>query len=149
MRIDEINKLIEPAVSALGLELLGCEQLASGKNARFRIFIDSPKGIDVEDCAEVSRQVTALFAVEAPNLFEAELEVSSPGLERPLFKENHFKQFIGKRAKVRIKRPINERRNFTGVIKSVVDGNVVLEVDGEDVTISVADMDKANLSPEF
>jgi len=126
------------------------EYASNPKNRLLRVYIDQPdKGIDVDDCAEVSRELSAVMDVEEPIPGQYTLEVSSPGIERPLFTIAHFERFIGETAKVQMAAPIDGRRRFKGTIVGV-DGELVrLVVDGETVELSVAGMDKAKLAPDM
>jgi len=144
-----IKALIEPIVVGMDYELVGVEYLPQGKHSILRIYIDKPDGIDVDDCGDVSRQVSAMLDVEDPIKGEYSLEVSSPGLDRPLFTPAHFEQFVGCRANLRLKMPIDGQRKFIGVIKSQSGDVMNLEADGKSVAIPFDLIDKANLVPEF
>ncbi|MDH3327209.1 MAG: ribosome maturation factor RimP [Gammaproteobacteria bacterium] len=144
-----LNELIEPIVVGMDYELVGVEYLPQGKHSILRIYIDKPEGIDVDDCGEVSRQISAMLDVEDPINGEYSLEVSSPGLDRPLFSLAHFEQFIGRRANVRSKMPIDGQRKFVGVIESLNGDIVNLVTDSKSAAIPFDLIDKANLLPEF
>jgi ribosome maturation factor RimP len=142
--------LLEPTVSALGYELLGVEYLAQGKHSRLRVYIDSPAGIGLEDCEAVSHQVSGVLDVDDPIRGQYSLEVSSPGLDRPLFRTEHFARFAGQRVKLRVHQPRDGQRNFHGRIASVKDEQVYISMDdGSQLAFSIADIEKANLVPEF
>ena len=111
-----------------------------------RVFIDSPKGISVEDCARVSNHLTRVFAVEGIDY--ERLEISSPGLDRPLKRVEDFERFAGGTATVRLKLPRNGQRRFEGRVVGVEDGEVVLEIAGERQRFAMADIDRARLVPE-
>jgi ribosome maturation factor RimP len=143
-----VHALLEPVVTGLGYELLGVEHLAQGGRAILRVYIDSPAGIRVEDCERVSRQVSGVLDVEDPIPGAYYLEVSSPGLDRPLFGEGDFARFAGHRAKVRLRAPSAGQRNFKGVIAGVEDNSVVMRVEGREVRLPLEQIDKANLIPE-
>ena len=145
----DVEKLIESAVSAVGYELVACELVPEGRHSVLRVYIDSPKGVSIEDCARVSRQISAVLDIEDPMADRYNLEVSSPGLDRPLTKEEHFERFINHRAKVKLRKASVARRNFTGVIQAVENGKILLDVDGELFTLAIADIEKANLVPKF
>jgi ribosome maturation factor RimP len=147
--IEELNRLIEPAVEAVGFEFVGLEYIAQGRNSVLRIFIDSEAGITVDDCATVSRQVSGVLDVEDPISGHYNLEVSSPGLDRPLFKLAHFERFVGQEIKLRAHTPVNGRRNFRGLLKEVVGDAVVMLVDGQEYSIAHSNVEKANLVPDF
>lgn len=145
-----LNTLIEPIVVGMDYELVGVEYLPQGKHSILRIYIDKAEGIiDVNDCGEVSRQISAMLDVEDPIKGEYSLEVSSPGLDRPLFTPAHFEQFTGSNASLRLKMPINGQRKFIGLIISVKNDVLNLESNGESVAIPFDLIDKANLVPEF
>ncbi len=140
-----IADLIEPTVEALELELWGIEHSQQGKYSVLRIFIESERGITIDDCEKVSRQVSAILDVEDPISGEYTLEVSSPGLDRPLFTPEQFEQFKGSEVDVRLRVPLNGRRKFKGLIVSVGDNKVCVQVDGVEHQLPHADIEKANL----
>lgn len=112
-----------------------------------RVLMDKPSGITLEDCERASNQLTRLFAVEGVNFDR--LEVSSPGLDRPLKKEADFVRFCGERAQIKLRVPLAGRKNFTGILGEVQDGVLRLEVDGSQVLIELSGLDKARLAPVF
>ncbi len=138
-------ELIEPTVTALGLELWGIEHLQQGKYSLLRIYIEREAGVAIEDCEQVSKQVSALLDVEDPIAGEYTLEVSSPGLERPLFSARQFSQYIGSEVKLRLHSPIQGRRKFKGKIVVVEGDSIRLQADGVDYDLSFSDVDKANI----
>ncbi|MDH5409397.1 MAG: ribosome maturation factor RimP [Gammaproteobacteria bacterium] len=143
--------LIEPVVTGLGYELVGIEYLPQGKHSLIRIYVDSEQGIQLEDCEKVSRQISAVLDVEDPITGQYVMEVSSPGLDRPLFKPEHYLRFLGHRAKLRLRQPLNGQRKFRGELLSADETHVVLQdVDtGQEFKLTLADIEKANLEPEF
>ena len=145
----QITAVIEPAVTALGFELVGVEHLTQGRHSLLRIYIDHPDGIDVEDCADVSRQVSAVLDVEDPIRGEYTLEVSSPGLDRPLFNGEQFARYIGQLADVRLRVAQQGRRRFRGRLLGVEAGQLRIEVDGIEWTLILDNVDKANLIHEW
>jgi ribosome maturation factor RimP len=147
---NEIEALLAPAVQALGLELLGAEYSAGVSSALLRLYIDAPgRPVNIEDCEAVSREVSALLDVNDPIESHYTLEVSSPGIARPLFRPAHFARFIGEPAKVTVDLPIGGRRRFQGAIRAVEGDEIVLEQDGQDVRIPHANITKARLAPVF
>ncbi len=140
----DVVKLVETTVNGLGYELVDLERSGRGL---MRVFIDKPEGISVEDCQTVSNQLTRLFLVE--NVDYDRLEVSSPGLDRPLKKEADFVRFAGEKAQLKLRMPLAERKNFVGVIGEVKDGILQLDVDGSLVAIELSNVDKARLVPTF
>lgn len=151
MMREDLNKIIAPAVAAVGYELLGTEFVSGeGRGGTLRIYIDSPNGITVDDCGVVSKQVSAILDVEDPIGGKYTLEVSSPGLFRPLFTAEQAEQFIGERIKVKLVHADGAgRRNYAGMLTDVLDDTLHLEVDGEVVELSWCDVEKASLNPEL
>lgn len=147
--LSQLETTLTPAVSGLGYELLCLEFQGSGDNAVLRLYIDAADGIGVEDCARVSREVSALLDVEDPIAQGYRLEVSSPGLDRPLVTPAHFRQFIGQEAKVRLHASQQERRNFRGEILSCDNSQLQLRVDGEVFDLALNDIERARLVPRF
>ena len=138
----DVAKLVEITVNGLGYELVDFER--SGRGV-LRVFIDKPGGISLDDCQVVSNQLTRLFPVE--NVDYERLEVSSPGLDRPLKKEADFVRFAGEKAQLKLRMPLAGRKNFVGVIGGVSDGILQLDVDGSQVAIELSNLDKARLVP--
>ncbi len=146
---DKLQALLAPLVEDLGYEFVGIEYQSNPKNRLIRLYIDRPEtGIGIEDCERVSREVSALLDVEDPVSGQYTLEVSSPGIERPLFTGAHFARFVGEVAKVMLAVPMDGRRKFKGLIVDADEEQVVLEVDGERFTLTVADIQRANLAPD-
>lgn len=141
--------VIEPAVSALGYELVGIEYLPQGRHSLLRIYIDHEDGITVDDCERVSRQVSAALDVEDPIHGQYTLEVSSPGLDRPLFTAEHFRRFAGNEVQLRLHTPVEGRRKFKGLLRGVRDEKVVLEIDGVELLFPLEDIEKAQLVPQW
>lgn len=141
----ELLKVIEQAVEGLGYELVDFE--TSPRARMLRVFIDSQKGIAIEDCTKVSNHLTRLFAVE--NIDYDRLEVSSPGLDRPLKKASDFVRFAGQEAQIRLRLPVNGQRNFTGVLAGVEAGRLLLECDGAMHVFELDQVDKARLVPSL
>lgn len=140
----DVVKLVETTVNGLGYELVDLERTGRGL---LRVFIDKPEGIRVEDCETVSNQLTRLFMVE--NVDYDRLEVSSPGLDRPLKKEADFVRFAGQKVQLKLRMPLAGRKNFVGVIGAVNEGVLQLDVDGNAVSIELSNLDKARLVPTF
>jgi len=144
MRAD-VEGLIEQVVTGLGYELVDIE--FSPKGRLLRVFLDIERGITVDDCATVSNQLQRVFEVE--NVDYDRLEVSSPGLDRPLKKLADFERFAGEQAQVRLSLPIGNQRNFVGVIERVQDGAVALRTEKGEVLLPFDDIEKARLVPQF
>lgn len=144
-----LRTLLEPGVTALGFELVDVELAGSGHNTILRVYIDGPNGITVDDCADVSYQLSAILDVEDPISGEYALEVSSPGLDRPLVKAEDFARCIGETIKVRLFAPQQGRKNFKGNLLQVVGDHVILAIDKDRFDLAIADMEKARLVPKF
>ena len=138
--------MVEPAVAGLGYELVDVQ--ASNGGRMLRLFIDKPGGITVDDCATVSRHLTRVLAVEGIDY--ERLEVSSPGLDRPLRRGEDFARFAGHKAEVRMRRPdASGRKRFVGVLRGTEAGRVQLELDGRTIGLDLADVERAKLVPEL
>ena len=141
-------KLLNPVVQAMGYELLGTEHITNGKASILRIYIDSEQGINLDDCSRVSLQVEGVLDVNDPIQGTYNLEVSSPGLDRPLFTLEHFQRFIGAQVKIKLRKKIDNRRNFIGQIIAVNDENIDLkDTTGINFKIPADVIDKAHLVP--
>jgi ribosome maturation factor RimP len=141
----DLTALLEKTVGAMGYELVDLELANRGR--LMRIFIDKPAGIGVEDCATVSNQLTRLLAVEGVDYDR--LEVSSPGLDRPLKRPQDYARFVGERVQVKTRLPLNGRRRFVGKLQQVGEAGIELDVDGELVSIAYTDIDKTRLVPNI
>ncbi len=147
---DNLTQIIRQAVEPMGYELVGIELLSRQKlGVLLRIYIDSGKGITLEDCTAVSHQVSGLLDVEDPIEENYDLEVSSPGLDRPLFDKAHFDRFKGKRARIRMRIKIDGRRRYEGVLTGVEGDDVTLEAEGEKFNVPLDQIESARLIPEF
>ncbi len=142
-----MRQMIEPAVTALGFELVGVEY--SGSNGMLRVYIDHKDGITVDDCQAVSHQVSGVLDVEDPIPGQYSLEISSPGLDRPLFTANDYLRFAGSNVKIRLHGMLEGRRNFTGLLKGLENDQIILEVDGEEKWLPLDQVDRARLIPEY
>lgn len=144
-----LTDMLNAPVEALGFELLGVEFVRAGKHSTLRVYIDSENGVTVDNCADVSHQVSAVLDVEDPISTEYNLEVSSPGMDRPLFKEKHYLACVGEVVQVRLRVPMDNRRNFKGPLKACEDGNITIDIDGQDFLLAIANIEKGNLVPSF
>jgi len=141
----DLNRLLERTLSGMGYEIVDVER--PGRGALIRIFIDKPGGISVDDCAAVSQQVSRVLAVEGVGYDR--LEVSSPGLDRPLKHERDFVRFAGQRARVRVRTRVNGQRNFVGTVRGAGGGQLELEVEGKMMSFEIEDIDTARLVPNL
>ncbi len=140
----DLRDFVERTLNGLGYELVDLERSGRGL---MRVFIDKAEGINVDDCALVSNQLTRLFEVE--HVPYDRLEVSSPGLDRVLRGERDFARFAGERARVKVRIPVNGQRNFTGRLGPVAEGALSLEIDGAMVRLDLANVEKARLVPQI
>jgi len=137
-------QLVETTLAGMGYELVDLE--ISGRGM-VRVFMDKPEGISLDDCERVSNQLTRLFTVEG--VAYDRLEVSSPGLDRPLKKEADFVRFRGQKANLKLRIPLDGRKNFIGVLGEVKDGVLQLDMEGKQVAITLSNVDRARLVPAF
>lgn len=144
-----VADLIDPAISSMGYELLGIEYGDQGRGSLLRIYIDHDDGIKLDDCSSVSRRVSALLDVEDLIGGHYDLEVSSPGLDRPLFSEEQFGRYLSHKVKIVMALPQMGRKRFTGILKDIVDGVVVIEVDNEIYDLPYAEIASARLVPDI
>ena len=154
-----ITQLLAPTVEALGLELLGTEYLPMPGGSLLRLYIDKPgaeagaemegQGVTVDDCEAVSREVSAQLDVEDPITGNYTLEVSSPGVDRPLFTVEQFERFIGEKAKVALKLPQDGRRRLQGRITSTGADTVQIEVEGQVFEVAFENIERAKLVPDW
>ena len=144
-----LNQMLEAPILALGFELWGIEFVRAGKHSTLRVYIDHQDGITVENCAEVSHQVSSILDVEDPITTEYNLEVSSPGMDRVLFKPEQYARYIGEQFNLTLRMAVNNRRKFKGVISRVDGDNLLLSVDGNEETVAFANIQQANLIPNF
>ena len=147
---ERLESLLSPVAASLGCELWGLDYSPQGKDgAVLRLYIDKPEGVAVEDCEAVSRQASSVLDVEDPIKSEYTLEVSSPGMDRPLYKLKQFEISVGEIAQVRLRVAFEGRRNFKGLLKGVEGDEVVLEIEGEEFLLPFELIDKANIIPRF
>jgi len=151
-RENQIEDLLTPVVEASGCELWGLEFLSQGKRSKLRIFIERPEGVALEDCERVSREVSDLLDVEDVMPSEYTLEVSSPGMDRILFKAEHYQANLGATVDVRLNFPFEGRKRFIGVLAGLEDGEIfVRPQDEEDAeyVLPLENIQRARLVPEF
>ncbi|CCP05450.1 hypothetical protein BN440_0397 [Erwinia amylovora MR1] len=144
----KLTELISAPVEALGYELVGIE-FVRGRTSTLRIYIDSEDGINVDDCADVSHQVSAVMDVEDPITVAYNLEVSSPGLDRPMFTAEHYDRFTGEEVSLVLRMAVQNRRKWQGIIKSVEGEMITVAVEGNDEVFALSNIQKANLVPHF
>jgi ribosome maturation factor RimP len=147
MSREALIKLLEPTIERLGYELTDLELKLGGQDGLLRVFIDKDDGIDLEDCEAVSRQVSAILDVEDPLPGHYSLEVSSPGLDRTLTKPAHFQRFMGEDVRVKLRFPMDGRRNFRGALRAANEEQIEVEVDGQSFSLPLATIESARLVP--
>jgi ribosome maturation factor RimP len=145
----KFRRIIAPVVESMGYELFGIEFSPRGTDVLLRIYIDQPSGISIADCERVSRQVSGLLNVEDVIPTHYVLEVSSPGLDRPLFETEHFVRFRGHRVRVQLVAPCKGRRNLVGCLMGTENDEVVIDSDGEAFSVPLENIKKARLIPEL
>ena len=149
MMQERLQQILEPVIEDLGYELVLLEYNPSPKNAMLRLFIDSANGIGLEDCERVSKEVAGVLDVEDPIRSAYRLEVSSPGLDRPLAKPEHFTRFAGHQARVQLVAPLNGRRRFVGTIVSANAETLQLETADGPATIPMSEIERVRLVPDY
>ena len=149
VKLTELENMLIPVVEALGYRCWGIEFLSQGRHSLLRVYIDHPDGVSVEACATVSRQASAVLDVEDPISGDYTLEVSSPGMDRPLFTLEQYAAYAGEQAKIRLRVPYDGRRNFQGVIRGVEGDDVVLQVEDHEYLLPLDSIDKGHIVPRF
>jgi ribosome maturation factor RimP len=148
-RIEEsLDQLLEPVVTGMGYELVGIEYRPSPRQALLRLYIDKSGGVDLDDCTRVSRQVSGVLDVEDPVSGRYTLEVSSPGLDRPIFKPRDYDRFAGEKVRLRLQVPLDGRRRIAGVLRGRRGDQVVVAENGIEINVPLGQIDKANLELE-
>ena len=149
MSVQKLNELVKPLVEDLGYEFVGLEYNSNPKNSVLRIYIDHENGVGIDDCENVSREVAALLDVNDPIKGHYNLEISSPGLDRPLFTPAHYRQFTGNVVQINLFAPQDGRRKFSGPILDADENGVRMEQDGSEVTLDYGNIAKAKLVPDY
>lgn len=147
--IAQLHEIVESAVTALKLELWALEYNGGGKRPMLRIYIDSDNGITVDDCAAVSRQVSAVMDVEDPISSEYVLEVSSPGSSRGLYKTAHYEKYVGYEVAVKLRYALDGQRNFKGILTGVENEEIILRAGEDEYLFPIEEVDKANVVPNW
>ena len=145
-----LKQLLQPVVEALNCELWGIEMQMGGKTKLLRIYIDRDElGVGIDDCERVSRQASAILDVEDVIAGEYILEVSSPGMDRPLYELDHYARYLGEEISIRLRFPYEGRRNYKGRLKAIEGDEVVVVVADSEFLFPVEGIEKANLVPKF
>lgn len=145
----KIQELVQDSIEALNCELVGIECQRSGRFLTVRVYIDKDGGVSVDDCADVSREVSAIMDVEDLIADKYNLEVSSPGLDRPLFTLEHYQRFIGQQVAVHLRVPVLDRRKWSGKLDSVAGDMITLIVDDNLQVFAFGNIQKGNIIYQF
>lgn len=145
----KINGLIKSVIEVMGYKLWGCEFGQNGHRSVLRVYLDAEKNVTLDDCAKVSNQISGVLDVENLIAGSYDLEVSSPGLDCVLFTEEQYQKFIGAEVLIKLRVPLHERRNFRGRIINVLNGEITIVVDNEAIVLSIANIEKTKVIPEF
>mgnify|MGYP001813193762 FL=1 len=151
MRRDQTHlwELFEPVVKGMGFDLIEIEHFPNPKHGVLRLYIDKEGGVNVDDCSSVSRQISALIDVEDPVSGQFNLEISSPGADRPLRRLVDFQRFTGSLVKLKTVMPLEGQRNFKGRLLEASEETVVIETDDEEISLPMSTIDKARIVPEY
>ena len=148
--VKDLSELFEPVVEAMGYEFVGVEFTGGSSHGTLCVYIDREQGVDVDDCTSISHQISAILDVEEPIQQAFDLQVSSPGINRPLFKLTDYDRFAGENVKIKLDVGLTGRKNFKGTLKGVVQSKFVqIDVDGEFFDLPFLDIGKANLIGRF
>jgi ribosome maturation factor RimP len=149
-KLKQLEDILRPVVEGLGYEFWGIEYRSKGYQSMLRVFIDdAEKGIGIDDCEKVSRQISGVMDVEDPIQTEYTLEVSSPGMDRPLFRPEQYQAFVGHQVQIRLRMAFEGRRKFQGLIKGVEGDDVVVVVDDHEYLLPFDSIEKAQIIPVF
>jgi len=148
--VRDLTGLFEPVIESMGYELVGVEFSTNGRHGTLRVYIDREQGVSLDDCAAISHQISGILDVEEPIKQAYDLEISSPGIDRPLFKLADYERFAGRIAKIKLAVAQQGRKNFKGRLQGVADSSRVrIEVDGELFDLPYGDIARANLVGEL
>ena len=146
---DKLEEMLRPGIEALGFDLWGIEYQSHAKRSMLRIYIDAEAGISVDDCAKVSHQVSGVLDVEDPITGEYTLEVSSPGMDRPLYRLEQYAEYIGSDINIRLRIAFEGRRKFQGRLVAIEGDEVVIQLDGHEYVLPFEQIDRAQIVPSF
>lgn len=146
---DQLTELLAPVVASLGCELWGLEYFSQGRHSTLRLYIEHPDGVGLEQCESVSRQASSVMDVEDPISGEYTLEVSSPGMDRPLYTLAHFEKYKGEQVAIKLRSAFEGRRKFSGLLRGVDGDDVLVVVDEHEYLLPIEMIEKANIIPRF
>ena len=144
-----LQEMLKPMVESLDCQLWGIDHISQGKHSTLRVYIERDEGVSVDDCAAVSHQISGILDVEDPISGVYTLEVSSPGMDRPLFTLDHFSAFAGSKVQIRLRVPFDGRRNFKGILNGIEGEDILLVVDDEEFLLPIDLIDRAQVIPQF
>ncbi|MCC5858171.1 MAG: ribosome maturation factor RimP [Ectothiorhodospiraceae bacterium] len=147
--VRQLNELFQPVLDAMGYELVGVEYKPGRREGLLRVYIDTADGVTLEDCERVSHQLSGLLDVEDPIRGQYRLEISSPGLDRPLFTPEHYQRFAGQQVRVRLRELWEGRRKLQGELLGFQDGRILLRENGMEYAVPSELVDRANLIPDI
>lgn len=145
----QLMQLLQPTIEAMGYSLWGIELISPGRRPTLRLYIDAESGVDVDDCAQVSHQVSGVLDVEDPISGEYTLEVSSPGVDRLLFRPEHYLAYVGEIIDIRLRLPVDGRRRFKGPLLSADNEMIVVSVDDHEFELPLRSVDRAKAHPRL
>ena len=148
-RHDQLTGLLEPVVEAMGCQLWGLEYFTQGRSSTLRLYIDRPEGVGLKECEQVSRQVSSVLDVEDPIAGEYTLEVSSPGVDRPLYTLDQFRRFVGEQVAIKLRSAFEGRRKVSGALRAVENDEVIIQAEGHEYLLPFELIEKANIIPRF
>ncbi|MEH6608760.1 MAG: ribosome maturation factor RimP [Halioglobus sp.] len=148
-KAQQIHQLLEATVEAMGFDLWGLEHISQGRHSVLRVYIEAEQGISVDDCVAVSHQVSAVLDVEEPIAGEYTLEVSSPGMDRLLFKLEQYSSYTGEVIDLRLRSPFEGRRKFKGILKGTEGEDIVVQVDNHEFLLPHSAIEKARIEPRI
>lgn len=146
---EKLQTIVENVVMSMGFELVGIEYMQQNSTGLLRVYIDKDQGIVLDDCQAVSHQLSGVLDVEDPIAGNYNLEISSPGLDRPLFKASDYQRFAGNTVKVKLARAQDGRKNYKGILQGIENDEVILDMDGHEIRLSLANIEQSRLVPEF
>lgn len=146
---DQLKALLQPVVESFDCELWGLEYFSQGRHSTVRLYIDAPEGVTLEDCERVSRQASAVLDVEDPIAGEYTLEVSSPGVDRPLYTLEQFARYAGEQVTIKLRSAYEGRRKFSGLLNGIENDDVLVVVDENEYLLPIELIEKANIVPRF
>lgn len=148
-KLQQLDEILRPVIEGLGFDCWGIDYISQGRHSVLRVYIDHPEGISVENCEQVSRQVSGVLDVEDPISNNYTLEVSSPGMDCPLFRLDQFEAHIGSLIQLKLRMAFEGRRKYQGIINGVKDNEVLLVVDDHELQLPYDSIESAHVVPVF